>query len=146
MNNEYVKLNLFPIFLIILLIIFFIHNFFPAIALTNGEKLDKTIEHRDYRKEYFSLLKALKNTSIDIPESYRDKITKYLAKHTQSIIDLKIDGENWTWFIVKLFFIRNDLIYAQFEDGEMYGGAVLLKVNFSGSKIISIQRLWASYK
>ncbi len=75
MNNEYVKLNLFPIFLIILLIIFFIYFVFPSIALTNGEKLDKTIEHRDYWKEYFSLLKALKNTSIDVPESYRKKLS-----------------------------------------------------------------------
>ncbi len=146
MNIKSNKISMFPKFLIILLIIFFIHNFFPAIALTNDEKSGEKIEHRDYWKEYYSLTLALENNSIDVPKSYRDKITKYLDKHTQSIIDLKIDGQNWTWFIVKLFFIRNDLIYAHFEDGEMYGGVVLLKVNFSGSEVISIVKLWPSYQ
>lgn len=140
------KISLFSILFTFLVINSCMPIYFPSMVLAISEKSDKKIEHVDYWKEYFSLIKALKNTSIDVPESYRDKITKYLNKHTQSIIDLKIDGKNWTWFIVKLSFIRNDLIYAQFEDGETYGGAVLLKVNFSGSKIITIQRLWASYK
>ena len=70
---------------------------------------------------------------------------KYLDKNIQSIIDSEIDGRNWTWFIVKLYFIRADLIFAYFEDGHLYGGEVLMKVNYSGSEVISIVKLWARY-
>ncbi len=145
MNNEYVKFNLFSILLRILLLLSFIYFFFPSIALTNGGELNEKTIYKDYSEEYFSLTLALKNNSIVVPKSYRDKIVKYLDKNIQSIIDSEIEGQNWTWFIVKLYFIRADLIFAYFEDGHLYGGEILLKVNCTGSDIISIERLWTRY-
>ena len=46
------------------------------------------------------------------------------------------------WYFSKITFLRKDLIFGQYEDGEMFGGEILIKVISSGDKIVNMKTLW----
>ena len=46
------------------------------------------------------------------------------------------------WHFENVMFLRKDLVFARYSDGEMYGGEILIKVFLEDDQIIFAESLW----
>ena len=121
-------------------------------------------DNSDEKLKTNALIEALKNNYIKIADyiDYNDLIEKilklgiqFLPSYEKRVIDY-LDGERaqalikiqtskpgiLKWYFFKITFLRRDLIIGQYEDGEMFGGDILIKVISSGDKIVNMKTLW----
>jgi len=116
------------------------------IAPTAKDKL-QTEARADFYPEYSALIKALQENGVDVPEPFRKNVHKYLgSKKGIALIGLEPSSAGLTWYFHRVVFLRMDLLFVSYEDGQMYGGDLLVKIDSSDNKVISMRTLWNSAK
>ena len=116
------------------LILFFSFSFDLCLA-NNENKSDLTYQHLKtraeyYKKQFISFTKALRENDISVPSSFKNNMMLLLQEHAKDFITIKTSKEGLKWNISGIVFIREDLIFAQYDDGEMEGGELLLKITY----------------
>ena len=94
--------------------------------------------------KYSDLVQKLKSIQIDVHVSYKENVMKYLDSGiAPDLIKIKTSKPGiLTWYIHSLIFLKKDLIFAQYDDGEMYGGDILIKVIFSRNQVTAMKAMW----
>lgn len=97
--------------------------------------------------DYSKLVQKIQSMQIDVPVSYRENAAKYLdsGKASQLIKIQTIKPGILTWYFHSVIFLKKDLIYAQYDDGEMSGGEILIKVILSENQVTAMKALWNSH-
>ena len=94
--------------------------------------------------DYSNLVKKLHSMKIDVSETHRKSVIEYLDSEKASDL-IKIQPSKpgiLTWHFHDVIFLKKDLIFAQYDDGEMHGGDILLKIIISGGKVTGMKSLW----
>jgi len=97
--------------------------------------------------DYSKLVQKIQSMQIDVPVSYRENVAKYLDSGKASQL-IKIQTSKpgiLTWYFHSVIFLKKDLIYAQYDDGEMSGGEILIKVILSENQVTAMKALWNSH-
>ena len=93
--------------------------------------------------DYDSVVKKLKAMRVAIPEVYKKDAMNYLDRNADSLIHLPTSQIGiLSWYFENVLFLRKDLIFARYSDGEMYGGDILIEVIHSEDRVISMRTLW----
>jgi hypothetical protein len=97
--------------------------------------------------DYDDLIEKIQKLGIQLSPSYKDSVINYLrSKRAQALIKIQTSKPGiLKWYFFKITFLRKDLIFGEYEDGEMYGGKILIKVVSSGDKIVNMKTLWNGY-
>ena len=93
---------------------------------------------------YHNLVETLKNEQINATTEQKQKVTVYLesSKGLELITAQTSKPGLLNWYFIDSWFLKNDLIFASYEDGEMNGGDILIKVVWSGNRILKMENLW----
>jgi len=93
---------------------------------------------------YSQIVQKLQSMQIDVPVSYKESVMKYLhAGRASHLIKIQTSKPGiLTWHFHSVMFFRKDLASAKCDDGEMYGGDILLKIAFSDNQAIDMRALW----
>ena len=104
---------------------------------------DNYIKIADYI-DYDDLIEKIQKLGIQLSPSYKNSVINYLgSKRAQRLIKIQTSKPGiLKWYFFKITFLRRDLIIGQYEDGEMFGGDILIKVISSGDKIVNMKTLW----
>ena len=92
-----------------------------------SNKIDtKSLSRNTDLKEFFN------KNSINVSESYKNNVNNYLnSNEAISHIDRQTSKPGiLSWYIHSAIFLKNDLVYAQYEDGEMEMGEFVAKCIF----------------
>lgn len=94
--------------------------------------------------DYDDLIEKIQKLGIQLSPSYEDSVINYLrSKRAQALIKIQTSKPGiLKWYFYNITFLRKDLIFGQYEDGEMFGGDILIKVISSGDKIVNMKTLW----
>lgn len=97
--------------------------------------------------DYYDLIEKILKLGIQLPPSYEKSIISYLDREkAQALIKIQTSKPGiLKWYFSKITFLRKDLIFGEYEDGEMFGGEILIKVISSGDKIVNMKTLWNSH-
>lgn len=89
-------------------------------------------------KEYFN------KKSIAVPDSYKKNVNSYLySKEAISHIDRQTSKPGiLSWYIHSVIYLKNDTIFAEYEDGEMEMGQFVAKINDPINENIQMKILW----
>ncbi len=98
----------------------------------------------DHCSQYWPLIKALKNNEVLVPKPLRQSVLDYLENYSSKLIAHSPSMDGLSWHFPNLFFLRNNLVLARYEDGEMYGGELLIVINFQNNKVVSAEVVWDS--
>jgi hypothetical protein len=93
---------------------------------------------------YSKLVEKLQSVQIDVSEPHRESVIKYLDSGEASDL-IKIQTSKpgiLTWLFHDVIFLKKDLIFAQYDDGEMFGGDILIKVIFLENQATNMKALW----
>lgn len=93
---------------------------------------------------YSKLVEKLQSVQIDVSEPHRESVIKYLDSGEASDL-IKIQTSKpgiLTWHFHGVIFLKKDLIFAQYDDGEMFGGDILIEVIFSENQVTNMKALW----
>jgi hypothetical protein len=105
----------------------------------------KDIEREDIYSEYSALIESLKKSGVDVHEGFKENVLKFLNSDEKvSLIGFQPSNVGLSWYLYDLVFLRKDLIFVSYEDGQMYGGDLLISVKYSDNKVISMKTLWNS--
>jgi len=117
-------------------------------AETESSNLIKTLRKNGInvseQTNYSKLVEKLQSMQIDVSEPHRNSVLKYLVSEKASDL-IKIQTSKTgilTWHFHDVIFLKKDLIFAQFDDGEMFGGDILLKVISSVDEVADMKSLW----
>lgn len=104
---------------------------------------DNYIKIADYI-DYDDLIEKIQKLGIQLSPSYKNSVINYLgSKRAQGLIKIQTSKPGiLKWYFFKITFLRRNLIFGQYEDGEMFGGDILIKVISSGDKIVNMKTLW----
>ena len=94
--------------------------------------------------DYYDLIEKIQKLGIKLSPSYEKSVIKYFdSERVQALIKIQASKPGiLKWYFSKNTFLRKDLIFGQYEDGEMFGGYILIKVISSGDKIVNMKTLW----
>ena len=94
--------------------------------------------------DYSDLIEKIQKLGIQFSSSYKKSVINYLdSERVQALIKIQTSKPGiLKWYFAKITFLRKDLIFGQYEDGEMFGGHILIKVISSGDKIVNMKTLW----
>jgi hypothetical protein len=94
--------------------------------------------------DYSQILQKLQLMQIDVPVSYKESVMKYLdAGKASHLIKIQTSKPGiLSWHFHSVIFLKKDLIFAQYDDGEMSGGEILIKVIFAENKVTAMKALW----
>jgi hypothetical protein len=113
---------------------------FEAKLSIASEKSDRSIIH-----EYSALIESLQKNGIDVAVVLKENVSEYLkGRGGASLIKIQTFKEGLTWNFYDLVFLRKDLVFVSYDDGEMLGGELLLKIIYSKNKVVSMKALWDS--
>lgn len=93
---------------------------------------------------YYKLRDELERNGIEVPKAFENLVVSFIEKHSLELITKKTSSEGLAWLISKVIFLRNDLVYALYDDGHMYGGELLIKFELKDGNMISAKTLWNS--
>lgn len=118
---------------------------------SESENLIKALRNKDIdisdEIEYTNLIEKLKNMSVVFPGSYENATMAFLDDHADTLIQLPTSKPGiLSWHFERIFFIKKDLVFASFSDGEMYGGDLLVEIIQSGDQIESAETIWNYHK
>lgn len=141
----YRKIKLFIQISILFTIVFFILiDIFCNLSFADDQAIQNK-KNNDFYSEYSTLIKSLQDNGIKVPECFKKEVEEYLhSKKAFVLIGFAPSNEYLRWNFHHIIFLRPDLVFASYDDGEMYGGDFLLKVDYSGEQVISIKTLWNS--
>ena len=94
--------------------------------------------------DYSNLANKLHSMKIDVLEPHRKSVIEYLDSEKASDL-IKIQTSKpgiLTWHFHDVIFLKKDLIFAKYDDGEMFGGDILLKAIFSDDRLTHMESLW----
>lgn len=94
--------------------------------------------------DYSNLVKKLHSMKIDVSEPHRKCVIGYLDSEKASDL-IKIQPSKpgiLIWHFHDVIFLTKDLIFAKYDDGEMFGGDILLKAIFSDDQLTNMKALW----
>ncbi|MDY6906534.1 MAG: hypothetical protein SWH61_17835 [Thermodesulfobacteriota bacterium] len=95
--------------------------------------------------EYSSLIKAIKKCGIDISDNIETKILEHIESgELAKLIKSPISNPALSWNFHDLVFLRNDLLFISYDDGEMYGGNLLVAISFLKGDKVSMEIIWNS--
>lgn len=94
--------------------------------------------------DYDELVMKLQSLQIDVSLSYKDRVMKYLdAGKAPDLIKIRTSKPGiLAWYFHSVIFLKRDLVFAQYDDGEMFGGDILLRVKISGNEVTGMRCLW----
>ena len=97
--------------------------------------------------DYSQILQKLQSMQIDVPASYKESVMKYLdtGKASHLIKNQTSKPGILSWHFYSVIFLKKDLIFAQYDDGEMSGGEILIKVILSENQVTAMKALWNSH-
>lgn len=94
--------------------------------------------------DYSNLVKKLHSMKIDVSETHRKSVIEYLDSEKASDL-IKIQPSKpgiLTWHFHSVIFLKKELIFASYDDGEMFGGDILLKAIFLDDRLNNMKALW----
>ena len=93
---------------------------------------------------YSELIKYLRSIEIEMPEQCRENAINYLygGKANKLIKRETSKPGILTWYFNSVIFLKNDIIFTEYDDGEMAGGFFLLKVIWVGQEVGDMIPLW----
>lgn len=94
--------------------------------------------------EYSKLVETLRSIQISVPKSYNESVLKYLRTENASrLIRIPTSKPGWLkWNFHDVIYLKKDLIFVKYNDGEMFGGDVLLRIIADEDQISNINILW----
>ncbi len=94
--------------------------------------------------DYYDLIEKIQKLGIQLSPSYEKSVIKYFdSERVQALIKIQTSKPGiLKWYFSKITFLRKDLIFGEYEYGEMFGGEILIKVVSSGDKIVNMKTLW----
>jgi len=100
---------------------------------------------RDFFSEYSKLIDTLRKNGIEVSEQFRKNAMSYINyEGAKGLIRISPNKPGLTWSFYDIVFLRKDLILVSYDDGEMTGGDLLIKVDYKKEKILNMQTLWDS--
>ena len=93
---------------------------------------------------YSKLIEKLESMNIQVSEPERESVTKYLERREASdLVRIQTSKPGvLIWHFHSVIFLKKDLIFASYEDGEISGGDILLKVIFTDNQVTNMKSLW----
>lgn len=105
---------------------------------------EQRIEPISCPKKLRKLRYSLMESGISMPKSFEDKILKFLNKNTNYLIQNLSGPKPANCYFLKPTFLREDLLYIGYEDGNDYLGEILVKLTFSEEYGVKAEVLWDS--
>ncbi len=95
--------------------------------------------------DYSKLVQKLQSMQIDVHGAYKESVLNYLdSRRASGLIKIQTSKPGiLTWHFHGVIFLKKDLIFAQYDDGEMFGGDILIKVLFSENQATAMKALWS---
>lgn len=93
---------------------------------------------------YSKLIEKLQSMQMEVSEPLRKSAIEYLnSREASDLIRIQTSKPGiLTWHLHSVIFLKKELIFASYDDGEMYGGDILLKVISSGNEVTGMKSLW----
>ena len=114
------------------------------------DNMTSTIKNKDHSEyfyaEYSGLMKALKANGISVEKQLNEDVIKYITDKADHLIGILPGNKGLKWIFSEIIYLRKDLIFVSYDDGEMYGGDVLIKITLTNNKVVSMKTIWNSGK
>lgn len=128
------------------ILIIFCYIIFGSSIVGSSEKEYRGKEIKNFYKEYDALIKSLQQNGFEVSGAYNESVTKFLKSEKAISLVGFTPEKGGSWSFYQIVYLRKDLMFVSYDDGEMYGGNLLVKITSSNNQIISMKTVWNSAK